>query len=163
LRAFQWCVVLRLKTPGSGWFLTFLKNWIKLPVWLLALLSHITSIANVGMAHARPFSTSMLQELSNGIKNTSRRGVLTPAIELKSPFWECECHPHTPSKWGCDNRHYLGSFIAKLVDWSCIWSKHVCGENREKICAIKQNMRHWFYFFLLLWFNEGLLLLHMLH
>jgi hypothetical protein len=20
----------------------------------------------------------------------------------KSPFWECECHPHTPSKWGCD-------------------------------------------------------------
>ncbi len=21
----------------------------------------------------------------------------------KSPFRECECHPHTPSKWGCDN------------------------------------------------------------
>jgi hypothetical protein len=21
---------------------------------------------------------------------------------LKSPFWECECHPHTLSKWGCD-------------------------------------------------------------
>jgi hypothetical protein len=20
----------------------------------------------------------------------------------KSPFRECECHPHTPSKWGCD-------------------------------------------------------------
>jgi hypothetical protein len=20
----------------------------------------------------------------------------------KSPFQECECHPHTPSKWGCD-------------------------------------------------------------
>jgi hypothetical protein len=21
----------------------------------------------------------------------------------KSPFRECECHPHIPSKWGCDN------------------------------------------------------------
>jgi hypothetical protein len=34
------------------------------------------------MAHARPFSTSTLQALSNGIKNTSRKGVLTSAIEL---------------------------------------------------------------------------------
>jgi hypothetical protein len=34
------------------------------------------------MAHARPFSTFMLQDLSNDIKNTSRRGVLTLAIEL---------------------------------------------------------------------------------
>jgi hypothetical protein len=34
------------------------------------------------MAHARPFSTSSLQDLSNGIKNTSRKGVLTPEIEL---------------------------------------------------------------------------------
>jgi hypothetical protein len=30
----------------------------------------------------RPFSTSTLEELFNDIKNTSRRGVLTPAIEL---------------------------------------------------------------------------------
>jgi hypothetical protein len=22
----------------------------------------------------------------------------------KSPFHKCECHPHTPSKWGCDTR-----------------------------------------------------------
>jgi hypothetical protein len=22
----------------------------------------------------------------------------------KSPFRECECHPHTPSKWGCDTK-----------------------------------------------------------
>ncbi len=22
----------------------------------------------------------------------------------KSPFRECECHPHTPSKWGCDTQ-----------------------------------------------------------
>jgi hypothetical protein len=34
------------------------------------------------MAHARSFSTSALQELSNDINNTSRQGVLTPAIEL---------------------------------------------------------------------------------
>jgi hypothetical protein len=34
------------------------------------------------MAHARPFWTSTLQELFNGIKNTSRQGVLTFAIEL---------------------------------------------------------------------------------
>jgi hypothetical protein len=38
--------------------------------------------------HARPFSTSTFWDLSNGIKNTSRQGVLTPTIELwkfKSP------------------------------------------------------------------------------
>jgi hypothetical protein len=23
----------------------------------------------------------------------------------KSPFRECECHPHTPSKWGCDTNY----------------------------------------------------------
>jgi hypothetical protein len=34
------------------------------------------------MAHARPFSTSKLQDLSNGIKNTSKKGVLTLAIEF---------------------------------------------------------------------------------
>jgi hypothetical protein len=34
------------------------------------------------MAHAKPFSTSALQDLSNGIKNTSRQGLLTPVIEL---------------------------------------------------------------------------------
>jgi hypothetical protein len=34
------------------------------------------------MALARPFSISMLQELSNDIKNNSRRGVLTLAIEF---------------------------------------------------------------------------------
>jgi hypothetical protein len=34
------------------------------------------------MALARPFSTPTLQNLSNGIKNTSRQGVLAPAIEL---------------------------------------------------------------------------------
>jgi hypothetical protein len=34
------------------------------------------------MAHARPFSTSTLQDLSNGIRNTSKQGVLTPTIKL---------------------------------------------------------------------------------
>jgi hypothetical protein len=34
------------------------------------------------MAHKRPFSTSKLQDLSNDIKNTSRGGVLTLAIEF---------------------------------------------------------------------------------
>ncbi len=66
------------------------------------------------MAHARPFSTSTLQDLFQHLKarcfdpwnrvlsfQESRR---IP----KSPFWECECHPHTPSKWGCDiNQHKL--------------------------------------------------------
>jgi hypothetical protein len=36
------------------------------------------------MAHARLFSTSALQELFNGIKNTSKQGVLTLAIELRA-------------------------------------------------------------------------------
>ncbi len=71
------------------------------------------------MAHARPFSTSTLQELSNNIKNTSRQGVLTPAIEVlsfqesrkspKSPFREFKCHLHTPSKWGCNTPLYAWS------------------------------------------------------
>jgi hypothetical protein len=34
------------------------------------------------MADARPFLASSLQDLSNGIKNISRQGVLTLAIEL---------------------------------------------------------------------------------
>jgi hypothetical protein len=34
------------------------------------------------MAHARPFSTFTLQDLSNDIKNISMQGVLTPAIKL---------------------------------------------------------------------------------
>jgi len=34
------------------------------------------------MAHARPFWTSTLYDLSNNIKNTSGQGVLALAIEL---------------------------------------------------------------------------------
>jgi hypothetical protein len=28
----------------------------------------------------------------------------------KSPFQECECHPHTPSKWGCDNNGQVKNY-----------------------------------------------------
>ncbi len=76
------------------------------------------------MAHVRQSSTSTLQDLFNGIKNTSRQGVLTPEIEFwvfgspeglpKSPFQECECHPHTPSKWGCDRWGELRSGCSLL-------------------------------------------------
>ncbi len=60
------------------------------------------------MAHASPFSTSTFRYLSNDIKNTPMWGVVTLAIELwnfrssksKSPFRECECHPHTLPKVG---------------------------------------------------------------
>jgi len=34
------------------------------------------------MAHARTFWTSKIQDLSNGIRNTSRRGVFPSAVEL---------------------------------------------------------------------------------
>jgi len=49
---------------------------------VLALLLPITWAADVQMVHARPFWTSTLQDLSNGIKNTSMQGVLTLAIKL---------------------------------------------------------------------------------
>jgi hypothetical protein len=64
------------------------------------------------MAHARPFSTSTFQDLSNGIKNTSRRGVSTPTIELwsfESPgglqvptFGSASFILTLASKWGCN-------------------------------------------------------------
>jgi len=76
----------------------------------VALLFSITCAVDVQMAHARPFSTSTLQSLSNDMKNASRGGVLAPAIELCSfgslgglpnpHFQECECHPHTLPKVG---------------------------------------------------------------
>jgi len=98
---------------GIGSILDFLWSGVKLLVWLPALLSTITCVANVQMAHARPFSTFTLQGLFNGIKNTSRWGVLTFAIEL----WSCGSFGglQVPTfgnvsliltlalKWGCDN------------------------------------------------------------
>jgi hypothetical protein len=101
-------------TYRIGSILDFLWSRIKLPVWLPALLLPITCVANVQMAHARPFSTSTLQGLSNGIKNTSRRGVFPSAVEL----WNCRSPRGPPiptfgsvsliltlaSKWGCDKK-----------------------------------------------------------
>ncbi len=90
----------------------FLWLGVKLPVWLLALPSTITFAANVQMAYAKPFSTSTLQGLSNGIKNTSRRGVLISTIELWSygsprglqvpTFGSVSFILTLASKWGCD-------------------------------------------------------------
>jgi hypothetical protein len=64
------------------------------------------------MAHARPFWTSTLQDLSNGIKNASMQGVLTPTIVLQvfgspgglpSPIFGNVSDDLTlPSKWGYD-------------------------------------------------------------
>jgi hypothetical protein len=67
---------------GIGSILDFLWSGVKLPIWLPALLLPITWAADVQMTHARPFWTSKLQDLSNDIKNTPMRGVLTPAIKL---------------------------------------------------------------------------------
>jgi hypothetical protein len=90
----------------------FLLSGVKLPVWLLALLSTITCVVDVRMAYTRPFSTSKLQGLSNDIKNTSRRGVLTSAIELWSygspgglqvpTFGSVSLIFTLASKWGCN-------------------------------------------------------------
>jgi hypothetical protein len=64
------------------------------------------------MAYAKPFSTSTLQGISNGIKNTSGRGLLTSAIELWScgsprglqvpTFGSVNLILTLASKWGCD-------------------------------------------------------------
>jgi hypothetical protein len=68
--------------------------------------------AYVQMTHARPFWTSTLQDLSNGIFFNARcfdpcNQALSFRESRKTPnshFWECEFHPHTCLKvWGCDN------------------------------------------------------------
>jgi len=103
------CLILSAHT-GIGSIPDFSWSGVKLLVWLPALLLPITCAANVQMAHARPFSTSTLQGLSNSIKNTSRQGVFAfccRALKLResrrtpnSHFWECEFHPHTCLKVG---------------------------------------------------------------
>jgi hypothetical protein len=64
------------------------------------------------MAYARPFWTSTLQELSNGIKNIPMKGVLTPELKLSgfgSPeglqvptFRSVSFILTFNPKWGCD-------------------------------------------------------------
>jgi hypothetical protein len=97
----------RRREEVDSWLLV-----VGVSVWLLALLMPITWGADVQMAYARPFWTSTLQDLSNGIKNTLRQGVLPSAVEL----WNCGSPgglqvPTLGSvsliltlcpKWGCD-------------------------------------------------------------
>jgi hypothetical protein len=107
------------------------KVGLRQPIWLPALLSTITHAADVQMTHARPFWTCTLQDLSNGIKNTSRQGVLTPAIELwvfRSPgglsspiFGSVSGDLTPPSKWGCDNQGLVGR-INPLLRTICFWA-----------------------------------------
>jgi len=78
----------------------------------MALLLPITWAVNVQMAYARPFWTSTLQDLSIDIKNTSRQGVLTSAVELLScgspggllipTFGSVSFILTLSPKWGCD-------------------------------------------------------------
>jgi hypothetical protein len=85
----------------------------------MALLSTITCVVDVQMAHARPFSTSTLQDLSNNVRKTSRWGVLTPAIELWSfgspgglqvpTFGSASFIFTLVSKWGCDKEPWANS------------------------------------------------------
>jgi hypothetical protein len=99
------CIEIRL-IPNFQW------SGIKLTVWLPTFLLAITCAIDVQMVHARPFSTSTLQHLSNDVKNTPMSGVLAPAIELwsfrsprglPSPNFENVSFILTlPSKWGCD-------------------------------------------------------------
>ncbi len=98
-----------------------------MPVWLPAFLSTITYVVDVQMVHARPFSKPSLWSLSNGIKNTSRRGVLTPTIELWSfgsprglqvpTFGSASLILTFAPKWGCDRysmRRFCNKFLQNL-------------------------------------------------
>jgi hypothetical protein len=44
----------------------------------------------------------------------------------KSPFRECECHLHTPSKWGCDNVFSALILIVSFVIMSSMFMFLVC-------------------------------------
>jgi hypothetical protein len=39
----------------------------------------------------------------------------------KSPFRECECHPHIFSKWGCNNQRHI--IIIQIQFWLSLNSK----------------------------------------
>ncbi len=114
--------------------------------WLLVVGSQIASLIpdpsfNHNLwcicrnAHARPFWTSTLQDLSNSIKNTSMRGVLTPAIKfwlfgspegLQVPtFGSVSFILTLASKWGCDT-------------WD-VWN--VCKLSNSNVCT---QLFNWF-------------------
>jgi hypothetical protein len=86
---------------------------VKLPVWPPALLLCLTCAIDVRIIHARPFSTSTFSTSMRPFQQYNFKArFFNPcnrALKIwksrrtpKSPFQECECHPHTPSKWGCD-------------------------------------------------------------
>jgi hypothetical protein len=85
-------------------------------VWLLALLLPITWAADVQTAHARPFWTSRLQDLSNGIKNTLMRGVLTPELDL----WIFK----NPGRLQLPTLGSVGFTLTLIPKWGCDMESH---------------------------------------
>jgi hypothetical protein len=96
-----------------------------LSIWLPALLLPITWALDIQMAHARPFWTSTLQDLSDDIKNTPMWDVLTPAIELwvfGSPeglqfltFGSVGFTFTLSPKWGCDTQIESQCYILYII------------------------------------------------
>ncbi len=82
-RAFQWYVAHHLNIRKLGRFLTFSGRDSNLIIQLPALLLTITCVSDVQIGHASPFQTFTFQELSNDIRNSSIRWVLTPAIVFR--------------------------------------------------------------------------------
>jgi len=84
------------------------------------------------MAHERLFSTSTLQDLSNGIKNTSRQSVLAPTIELWSfgspkglqvlTFGSMSLIFTLASKWGCDKGRSSWMSSNNMKDQITTWN-----------------------------------------
>jgi hypothetical protein len=117
----------------------------------------VTWATDVQMAHARPFWTSTLQDLSNGIKNTSRRGVLPSAVEL----WSCGSPGglQVPTfgsvsliltlcpKWGCDIGDPILLFPTLDPTWTsilrCYRPHQIRDEGWESGWKIAQLFRHY--------------------
>jgi hypothetical protein len=107
-----------------------------LPIWFLAFLLAITCVSNVQMGHPSSFQTFKFQELSNAIRNSSIKWVLTLAIVLwrfKNPSgvrlpkweftWECEGsiltlpYSQPPESMNCDSR---ASLLARTFVSLCL-------------------------------------------
>jgi hypothetical protein len=78
-------------SKGVSHFIFMYRNWVDSRLLMVeSQTANLTPDPSFGhnlcfdvqMAHARPFWTSTLQDLFNGIKNASMQGVLTPAIAL---------------------------------------------------------------------------------
>jgi hypothetical protein len=131
----QTCFPTVCRTPFAhtriGSIPHFLCSGVKLPVSLPALLLTITCTVDVQMAHVRSFSTSTLQTLSNGMKSTSRPGVLTSAIELWScgspkglripTFGSVSLILTLASKWSCDKLPLIMCCRVLFLKFLSIW------------------------------------------